>query len=75
VPEVHNNTWAPQRLLRYSLNKTFSFFFLEVGSSSLGLFEVWKRNGRQASKMKGACLLIPFFELFFFFLFFFIFYF
>jgi len=52
------------------------FLLLEVGSSfSLGLFEVWKRNGRQASKMKGACLLIPFFELFFFFLFFFIFYF
>jgi len=43
------------------------FLLLEVGSSfSLGLFEVWKRNGRQASKMKGGCLLFHFSELFFF---------
>jgi len=43
------------------------FLLLEVGSSfSLGLFEVWKRNGRQASKMKGGCLLFNFSELFFF---------
>jgi hypothetical protein len=76
--EVFKGSGRPQRHMGSTkvaslFNEQDIFLLLEVCSSfSLGLFEVWKRNGRQASKIKGACLLFPFFELFFFFLFHFI---